>query len=32
MFDWIHPMTDVGTTPFGETTSDIIAMRFDFNF
>ena len=32
MFDWIHPMTDVGTTPFGETTSDVIAMRFDFNF
>jgi phosphate-selective porin OprO/OprP len=32
MFDWIHPMTDVGATPFGETTSDVIAMRFDFNF
>jgi phosphate-selective porin OprO/OprP len=32
MFDWIHPITDVGTTPFGATTSDIIAMRFDFNF
>jgi phosphate-selective porin OprO/OprP len=32
MFDWIHPVTEVGTTPFGATTSDIIAMRFDFNF
>lgn len=32
MFDWIHPMTQPGTTPFGATTSDIIGMRFDFNF
>ena len=32
MFDWIHPVTEVGTTPFGQTTSDIIAMRFDFNW
>lgn len=31
MFDWIHPTTTVGT-PFGPTTSDIIAMRFDFNW
>jgi phosphate-selective porin OprO/OprP len=32
MFDWIHPVTAAGTTPFGATHSDIIAMRFDFNF
>jgi phosphate-selective porin OprO and OprP len=34
MFDWIHPITDTvgGATPFGDTTSDIIAMRFDFNW
>jgi phosphate-selective porin OprO and OprP len=32
MFDWIHPVTQAGTTPFGATASDIIAMRFDFNF
>jgi phosphate-selective porin OprO/OprP len=32
MFDWIHPVTTEGTTPFGATTSDIIGMRFDFNF
>jgi phosphate-selective porin OprO/OprP len=32
MFDWIHPVTAPGTTPFGATTSDIIGMRFDFNF
>ena len=32
MFDWIHPVTSGGTTPFGATTSDIIGMRFDFNF
>jgi phosphate-selective porin OprO and OprP len=32
MFDYIHPITSEGTTPFGETNSDILAMRFDFNF
>jgi phosphate-selective porin OprO/OprP len=32
MFDWIHPVTQAGTTPFGATQSDIIAMRFDFNW
>lgn len=32
MFDWIHPVTRYGTTPYGPTTSDIIGMRFDFNF
>jgi phosphate-selective porin OprO and OprP len=34
MFDYIHPITDTvgGATPFGDTNSDIIAMRFDFNF
>jgi phosphate-selective porin OprO/OprP len=32
MFDWIHPVTAEGTTPFGATTSDILGMRFDFNF
>jgi phosphate-selective porin OprO and OprP len=31
MFDWIHPWT-TEDTPFGDTQSDIIAMRFDFNF
>jgi phosphate-selective porin OprO/OprP len=32
MFDYIHPVTAPGTKPFGETTSDIIGMRFDYNF
>jgi phosphate-selective porin OprO/OprP len=32
MFDWIHPMTSTSSTPFGATTSDIIGMRFDFNW
>ena len=32
MFDWIHPVTIAGTTPFGATTSDIIGRRFDYNF
>jgi phosphate-selective porin OprO/OprP len=32
MFDYIHPVTSQASTPFGATTSDIIAMRFDFNF
>ena len=32
MFDYIHPVTSRGTTPFGATTSDIIGMRFDYNF
>ncbi len=31
MFDWIHPVTSSGT-PFGSTTSDLLAMRFDFNW
>jgi phosphate-selective porin OprO/OprP len=32
MFDYIHPVTSGGSTPFGATESDIIAMRFDFNW
>jgi phosphate-selective porin OprO/OprP len=32
MFDYIHPVTAEGTTPFGATTSDIIGMRFDVNW
>jgi phosphate-selective porin OprO/OprP len=32
MFDYIHPVTTPGTKPFGATTSDIIGMRFDYNF
>lgn len=31
MFDWIHPVTS-SQTVFGETTSDLLAMRFDFNW
>ena len=31
MFDYIHPMTS-NQTVFGSTTSDILAMRFDFNW
>ena len=31
MFDWIHPVTSVDT-PFGNTQSDILGMRFDFNW
>ncbi len=31
MYDWIHPFT-TADTPFGTTSSDIIAMRFDFNW
>lgn len=31
MFDWIHPVTTSQTT-FGSTTSDLLAMRFDFNW
>jgi phosphate-selective porin OprO/OprP len=31
MFDWIHPVTS-GQTVFGETESDLIATRFDFNW
>ena len=31
VFDWIHPVTSP-QTPFGATDSDILAMRFDFNF
>lgn len=32
MFDYIHPVTSGGSQPFGATTSDIIGMRFDYNF
>jgi phosphate-selective porin OprO/OprP len=34
MFDWIHPVTDTngGLTPLGNTTSDLLGMRFDFNW
>ena len=32
MFDYIHPVTSGASTPFGATESDIIAMRFDFNW
>jgi phosphate-selective porin OprO/OprP len=32
MFDWIHPITDPGTTPFGASTSDLIGIRFDTNW
>ncbi len=31
MFDWIHPVTD-NETVFGSTESDLLAMRFDFNW
>ncbi len=31
MFDWIHPVTTSQTT-FGKTKSDLLAMRFDFNW
>lgn len=31
MFDWIHPVTTADTT-FGARNSDLIAMRFDFNW
>lgn len=31
MFDWIHPVTTAQTT-FGATESDLLAMRFDFNW
>jgi phosphate-selective porin OprO/OprP len=31
MFDWIHPFTSAQTT-FGTTQSDLLAMRFDFNW
>ncbi len=31
MFDWIHPVT-TGATVYGETTSDLLAMRFDFSW
>jgi phosphate-selective porin OprO/OprP len=32
MFDYIHPVTTEGTTPFDATTSDILGMRFDVNW
>ncbi len=31
MFDWIHPYTSADAI-YGETSSDILAMRFDFNW
>jgi phosphate-selective porin OprO/OprP len=31
MFDWIHPWTSLEAV-FGETSSDLMAMRFDFNW
>ena len=31
MLDWIHPWTTTETT-FGDTSSDLMAMRFDFNW
>ncbi|MCC6509405.1 MAG: hypothetical protein IT423_09875 [Pirellulaceae bacterium] len=31
MFDWIHPFTSSDTT-FGNTESDLLAIRFDFNW
>jgi phosphate-selective porin OprO and OprP len=31
LFDWIHPFTS-SETPFGQTESDILATRFDFNW
>lgn len=31
MFDWIHPITTTDTT-FGANTTDLLAMRFDFNW
>ena len=31
MFDWIHPVTTAQST-YGDTNSDILGMRFDFNW
>ncbi len=31
MFDWIHPVTSAQSV-FGETQSDLLALRFDFNW
>jgi phosphate-selective porin len=31
MFDWIHPITTEQTL-YGATESDLLAMRFDFNW
>ncbi len=31
MFDWIHPLT-TRDTPFGSTESNLLALRFDFNW
>jgi len=31
MFDWINPLT-TANTPFGETESELLAIRFDFNW
>ena len=31
MFDWIHPVT-TSAASFGGTTSDLLALRFDFNW
>lgn len=32
MFDWIHPWTSDGSTPFGSSRSDVVGVRFDVNF
>jgi phosphate-selective porin OprO/OprP len=32
MFDYIHPVTSGGSRPFGATDSDIVGIRFDYNF
>ncbi len=32
MFDWIHPVTSADSTPFGASVSDLIGIRFDFNW
>ena len=32
MFDWIHPGTERPTPSSATTSSDIIGMRFDYNF
>jgi phosphate-selective porin OprO/OprP len=32
MFDWIHPVTSDDSQPFGGTQSDVLGLRFDFNW
>ncbi len=32
MCDWIHPVTSGASTPWGSSTSDLIATRFDVNW